>query len=91
MREVVENTMYLKQLGYAPPSFPGNFREGRAGGGFPMLRNLEGEGRGGTVRCNDGTQLRKTAAEIKYGREMTNWRRSRTDGDKKPFETVGKG
>ena len=40
----------------------------------------------GGFTINDGSELRN-AEEQRYGRKMTNWRRSMTQNDSKPFET----
>jgi hypothetical protein len=40
----------------------------------------------GTVRINKGQEIRREDDE--FGRKMTEWRRSKTDNDSKPFPTV---
>ncbi|GMH56800.1 hypothetical protein TrRE_jg12758 [Triparma retinervis] len=40
----------------------------------------------GTVRINKGEEIRRDDDE--FGRKMTEWRRSKTDNDTKPFPTV---
>ncbi|GMI45686.1 hypothetical protein TrCOL_g12951 [Triparma columacea] len=40
----------------------------------------------GTVRINKGQEIRREDDE--FGRKMTEWRRSKTDNDTKPFPTV---
>jgi len=101
VQHIVENTMYIKQLGYAPPEFPQNFNGGGEGSGggvrgaatstttptFPLVFTNDSDGTGSVV-CNEGPELRRP--NDPYGRAMTAWRRTQTDEDRMPFEKVPK-
>ena len=67
-------------------NFPASIEER----GMPLRKNCtlnyKGIWNGGTIAINDGKEIR--GKDDEFGRAMTDWRRSQTNNDTEPFETV---
>ena len=81
-----EEMSLLKQFGYDiyEQNFPNNVASGT--GTSMQLERIKYGGSSSTIRVNVGSEIRPR--DDPYGRAMTNWRKSETAGDTKPFPTV---